>query len=82
VVHATHGAVPGQRSSSRGAPAGSSAGALGGYPALARQAAPPALGVSQADLLYILLALGILVFAGVLTRRFASPGSGRARGAQ
>jgi hypothetical protein len=82
VVHAAHGAALGRRSSSGGARAGSSADALGSSPALARQAAPPALGVSQNDLLYILLALGVLVLAGVLTRRFAYPGSGPARGAE
>jgi hypothetical protein len=82
VVHTAHGAVIRQRSSSSGAPAGTSAGASGSSAALARQAAPPALGVSQDDLLYILLALATLAFAGVLTRRFAYPRSGPARGAE
>jgi hypothetical protein len=36
------------------------------------------LGLSGADLLYILLAFGVLVFTGLLTRRLArEPGSGR-----
>jgi hypothetical protein len=86
VVHAAHGVVLRQRSSSRGARAGTSGGAPGSYsstyPALARQAAPPALGVSENDLLYILLALGMLAVAGVLTRRFTYPRSGPPRGAQ
>jgi hypothetical protein len=85
VVHAAHGVVLRQRSS-RGAPAGTSGGARGTYPstypALARQAAPPALGVSENDLLYIVLALGMLAFAAVLTRRFTYPRSGPPRGAQ
>jgi hypothetical protein len=80
-VHAAHGVVLRRRSASRGAPAGTSRGAPGTYPTLARQASPPALGVSENDLLYILLALGLLAFAGVLTRRFAYPRSGPPRGA-
>ena len=78
-VHGAHGVVLRPRSSS-GAPAGSSGGTLGTSPA--RQAAPPALGVSEQDLLYIVLALGVLAFAGVLTRRLAYPGRGPARGAE
>jgi len=55
-------------------------GGPGAYPA--RQAAPPALGVSQQDLLYIVLALCILAVAGVLTRRLTYPRGGPARGAE
>ena len=80
VVHTAHGTVIRQRSSSSGAPAGSSGGTLGTSPA--RQAAPPALGVSQDDLLYILLALAMLAVAGALTRRFTYPRGGPARGAE
>jgi hypothetical protein len=82
VVHTAHGTVIRQRSSSSGAPAGTSGGAPGSYAALARQAAPPALGVSQDDLLYILLALAMLAVAGALTRRFTYPRGGPARGAE
>jgi len=40
-----------------------------------------ALGLSGADLLYILLAFGVLVFTGLLTRRLArEPSSGREAG--
>ena len=82
VVRAAHGTVIRQRSSSSGATAGTSGGTSGSYPALARQAAPPALGVSQDDLLYILLALAMLAFAGALTRRLTYPRGGPARGAE
>jgi hypothetical protein len=78
-VHIAHGVVLRPRSSS-GARAGTSGGALGTYPA--RQAAPPALGVSEQDVLYIVLALGMLAFAGVLTRRLTYPRGGPARGAE
>jgi hypothetical protein len=85
-VHAAHGAVLRLRSSSAapagtpGVARGTPGGVLGTYPA--RQAAPPALGVSEQDVLYIVLALGILAFAGVLTRRLTYPRSGPARGAE
>src|SRR5262245_57462224 len=85
-VHAAHGAVLRLRSSGAapagtpGVARGTPGGALGTYPA--RQAAPPALGVSEQDVLYIVLALGILAFAGVLTRRLTYPRSGPARGAE
>jgi len=81
-VHAAHGVVLRPRSSSRAraGTGGAAAGALGTYPA--RQAAPPALGVSQQDLLYIVLALCILAVAGVLTRRLTYPRGGPARGAE
>jgi hypothetical protein len=84
-VRAAHGAVLRPRSSGAapagtpGVARGTPGGTLGTYPA--RQAAPPALGVSEQDVLYIVLALGILAFAGVLTRRLTYPRSGRARGA-
>ena len=81
-VHAAHGVVLRPRSSrrARAGTGGAPAGALGTYPA--RQAAPPALGVSQQDLLYIVLALCILAVAGVLTRRLTYPRGGPARGAE
>jgi hypothetical protein len=85
-VHAAQGAVLRPRSSGAapagtpGVARGTPGGALGTYPA--RQAAPPALGVSEQDVLYIVLALGILAFAGVLTRRLTYPRSGPARGAE
>jgi hypothetical protein len=81
VAHAAHGRVFRQRSSTSGASAGAPAGAPT-YPTLARQTASPALGVSENDLLYILLALGMLAFAGVLTRRLTYPRSGPPRGVQ
>jgi hypothetical protein len=80
VVRGAHGAVLHRRSSSSSAAAGTSRGAPGINPAAARQAAPPALGVSQNDLLYILLALVMLAFAGVLTRRLTHPHGRPARG--
>ena len=80
IVHGAHGAVLHRRSSSGSAAAGTSGGAAGISPAAAHQAAPPALGVSQNDLFYILLALAILAFAGVLTRRLTHPHGRPARG--
>ena len=81
-VHAAHGVVLRRRSSAGGAAAGTSGGAPVAFPASAHQAAPPALGVSQQDLLYIVLALCILAVAGVLTRRLTYPRGGPARGAE
>jgi hypothetical protein len=83
VAPGTPGVAPGTPGVARGTPGGAlgtPSGALGTYPA--RQAAPPALGVSEQDVLFIVLALGILAFAGVLTRRLTYPRSGPARGAE
>jgi hypothetical protein len=60
-----------------------SSGATGFYPASERIAAGQqsgALGLSSSDLAYIVLALGLLVFIGVLTRRLAqASAAGRPR---
>jgi hypothetical protein len=71
----------------RGGEAGNaSEGAAGAYTSLARaRAAHPLLGLTRSDLLYIVLAFGVLTFTGVLTRRLAArqtaSGGGGSRGA-
>jgi len=65
-------------SDSRGGDGNTSGGAIGAYPALSpgvvsqpTSGASDTLGLSDADLAYVLLALFALVFTGVLTRRLA-----------
>jgi len=71
VAHAKGGAVAPQRTSR-----GTVGATLAAYPVSARTArAPssPALGISEQDLLYIVLALATVVMAGALTRRLTQP---------
>lgn len=73
----------GAKSSSQEGARNASSGARGFYPASERIPAGQqagTLGLSGTDLVYIVLALGLLVFIGVLTRRLAQTGAaGRPR---
>jgi hypothetical protein len=81
-----HGAVRAPGSGSALTPQNAESGAAGAYNVSARGGtAQPLLGLSGADILYIVLALGVLAFTGVLTRRLTgrrqASRSGGSRGA-
>jgi hypothetical protein len=81
-----HGAVRTTGSARAITPHNAEAGAAGAYTVSARGGSvQPLLGLSGNDLLYIVLALGVLAFTGVLTRRLAqrqqASRSGGSRGA-
>jgi len=62
---------------------GASSAAVDAYPASERSGVPPTsglLGLSGSDLLYIFLALCILAFTGIFTRRLTGTATGRGRG--
>jgi len=78
-AHGSHALARGGRGSSAGHPrAGTTAAGSQRQPVASAAAVSetsvaggPALGLSDADLLYILLALGVLLLTGVLTRKMA-----------
>lgn len=80
------GRAAGGATGSRGGKGEAAGGAVRAYPVVSRQAQPTTgptetLGLSDGDLGYALLALGALVFIGVLTRRLARASSSRVEGA-
>jgi len=80
------GRAAGGAAGSRGGKGEAADGAVRAYPVVSGEAQPTTgptetLGLSDGDLGYALLALGALVFIGVLTRRLARASSSRVEGA-